>query len=167
MKNKNVMQSLFEYKAWSNNELFSLILTIDRQTFDGIVYSATRVLNHAFVVDEIFRCNLQKIPHSYLATNTQETPDLQSLFLKVKELDSWYCSYVSNLSEELLHEKISFLFTDGETGLMTREEMLLHLITHGGYHRGQVGQIIRSASENPPRDIFTRFLHVCDPSRRQ
>ena len=52
-------------------------------------------------------------------------------------------------------------------GRMTREEMLLHVITHGAYHRGQVGQILRAAEVLPPRDIFTRFLHATEPDRRE
>jgi uncharacterized damage-inducible protein DinB len=50
---------------------------------------------------------------------------------------------------------------------MTREEMLLHVITHGAYHRGNVGQVLKSISVVPPRDLYTKFLHVTEPSRRQ
>ena len=49
---------------------------------------------------------------------------------------------------------------------MTREEMLLHVITHGAYHRGNVGQVLKSISVAPPRDLYTKFLHQSDPSRR-
>lgn len=167
LQSSNVTKSLFEYKAWANEELFNLLRTIDQQMFSEVTHSAIRVLNHAFVVDQLFKSNLQKTAHHYVATNTQETPSLEELFSKVKELDSWYCSYISHLSQDLLEESIPFIFTDGETGLMSREEMLLHVITHGGYHRGQVGQIIRAASVNPPRDIFTRFLHMSEPFRRE
>src|SRR6187402_734587 len=127
MQSSNATKSLFEYKAWANEELFNLVLTIDPQNFPEVVHSATRVLNHAFVVDEIFKCHLQKISHNHTATNTQETPSLQLLFSKVRELDSWYCSYVSNLAEDLIHESIQFTFTDGESGSMSHEEMLLHV----------------------------------------
>jgi len=167
MQSSTITKSLFEYKAWANEELFRLILTIDPKIFSEIIHSATRVLNHAFVVDEIFKNHLLEASHNHAATNTEETPTLQMLFSKVRELDSWYCSYVANLEEDLLHESISFIFTDGEKGLMSREEMLFHVITHGGYHRGQAGQIIRAASVNPPRDIFTRFLHMSEPFRRE
>jgi uncharacterized damage-inducible protein DinB len=61
---------------------------------------------------------------------------------------------------------LAFQFTDGDAGLMTREEMLLHIITHGAYHRGNVGQVLKSISVAPPRDLYTKFLHLSDPSRR-
>ena len=49
---------------------------------------------------------------------------------------------------------------------MTREEMLTHVITHGAYHRGNVGQIMKSIAVAPPRDLYTKFLHLREPSRR-
>ena len=49
---------------------------------------------------------------------------------------------------------------------MSREEILLHVITHGGYHRGNVGQVLKSISFAPPRDLYTRFLHQSEPARR-
>lgn len=167
LQSSTVIKSLCEYKKWANEELFRLILTIDPEIFSEVIHSVTRVLNHAFVVDEIFKSHLLKTVHNHVATNTQETPTLQMLFSKVRELDFWYCSYVADLVEDLLHESISFTFTDGESGLMSREEMHIHVITHGGYHRGQAGQIIRAASVNPPRDIYTRFLHLSEPFRRE
>ena len=38
--------------------------------------------------------------------------------------------------------------------------------THGAYHRENVGQIFKSIFVYPPRDTYTKFLHVRDPSRR-
>ena len=59
-----------------------------------------------------------------------------------------------------------FTYTDGATGLLTREENQLHEIAHGTYHRGQAGQALRGASVAPPRDLYTRFLHISEPERR-
>ena len=161
----SIKKSIFEYKAWANKEIFSLLLTIDLSIFPEVVHSAIRVLNHAFVVDEIFRNHLLQYSNDHKATNTDETPSALSLFEKVKELDAWYISYASSLEDKALSESIEFTFTDGDRGKMTREEIFLHVITHGGYHRGQAGQIIRAANVLPPRDTYTRFLHVSEPSR--
>jgi len=65
-----------------------------------------------------------------------------------------------------LAETVNFTFTDGEHGRMSREEMLAHVITHGGYHRGEVGRILSQLSIARPRDIFTGYLHKSEPERR-
>jgi uncharacterized damage-inducible protein DinB len=85
----------------------------------------------------------------------------------VAETDGWFEKYVATVSDATLAEKISFQFTDGDSGTMTREEMLFHVLSHGSYHRGNVGQVLKGISVAPPRDLLTKFLHVQEPARRQ
>ena len=162
----SALPSLFGYKAWANEELLTVLAGIDASAHPGVVHTATRVLNHAHVVDCIFKGHLLGVPHGHTATNTKETPALSKLAAAVREVDAWYVGYVANLAPAALHERVRFTFTDGDAGLMTREEILLHVITHSGYHRGQAGQVMRGASAAPPRDLFTRFLHTREPERR-
>ena len=48
---------------------------------------------------------------------------------------------------------------------MSREEILLHVLGHGGDRRGNVGQVLKSFSVAPPRDLYTSFLHRNEPLR--
>ncbi len=45
-----------------------------------------------------------------------------------------------------------FRFTDGAPGRMSREEMLMHVVTHGVGHRGQVSalMLLNSLTPAPP-----------------
>lgn len=162
----STLHTLFAYKAWANDELFAQLGTVDAAAHSSALHAAIRVLNHAHVVDCIFKGHLSGVPHGYSATNTKETPVLQALAAAVREVDAWYMAYVERLPPQALHEQIRFTFTDGDAGLMTREEMLLHVITHNGYHRGQAGQVMRGAGVAPPRDLYTRYLHTSEPERR-
>ncbi len=161
-----VFKSLFAQKAWANGELFSVLASVDTTANAAEIHSAVRVLNHVFVVDSIFQAHLKGEAHSFEGTNTKETPTPQSLLADVQVLDSWFQSYVDSLSLNALNERLVFRFIDGDRGSMSREEMLMHVITHGGYHRGAAGQILRGAGVAPPRDLYTRFLHISEPSRR-
>jgi uncharacterized damage-inducible protein DinB len=163
----NSLQSLFAQKSWANNELFSALAVISAEEHSGTLHTATRTLNHIYVVDRIFRAHLLGEPHEYTATNTEATPDLAELQFAVAETDAWFENYVAAITQAQLGESISFRFTDGDAGTMTREEMLFHVITHGTYHRGNVGQVMKSISVAPPRDLYTKFLHVREPARRQ
>jgi uncharacterized damage-inducible protein DinB len=159
----SVLQSLFDYKAWANTELFEVLETV---TSEVDLHTAIRTLNHIYVVDRIFRAHLLGEPHGYEATNTKATPTLAQLRSAVAETDGWYRAYVAGLAESDLTARLHFTFTDGDTGQMSREEILMHVITHGGYHRGNVGQVLKNIAVAPPRDIFTKFLHVSEPQRR-
>ncbi len=163
MKN---LETLFAQKSWANHELFSTLSALPEDAHIEAITSATRTLNHIYVVDEIFRGHLCGRQTQFTATNTPETPDLGQLHFSVAETDAWYLQYVKQLPTSEIDQVIRFRFTDGDTGEMTREEMLLHVITHGAYHRGNVGQILKSISVAPPRDLLTKFLHMTEPERR-
>ena len=162
----STLQSLFAYKAWANSELFKLLSTLPPNRAEQL-HSCVRTLNHIYVVDRIFRSHLSGEPCLFDATNTRDTPLLNQLQEDVNVTDAWYVNYVAELTDSAQFEALSFTFTDGDAGRMTREEILLHVITHGGYHRGNVGEILKSISVSSPRDLYSKFLHVSEPTRRE
>ena len=158
--------SLFGYKAWANAELFARLGELPQGHADAL-HTCIRTLNHIYVVDRIFRAHLGGEPRPFDATNTKATPPLGQLQSEVAATDAWYTSYVARLAPAALSEVLDFTFTDGDKGRMSREEVLLHVITHGAYHRGNVGLVLMSLSVAPPRDLYTRYLHQIEPSRRE
>lgn len=166
MSASNLLASLFKYKAWANIELFQVLQSLDAVAHKAERHSAIRIMNHIYVVDRIFAAHLAGRTHGYSATNTTETPALETLAEGVLECDDWYVRYTEEVSTEKLEERIAFTFTDGAHGTMSREEMLAHVVTHGGYHRGAVGRVLVQLSMAPPRDIFTVYLHQAEPGRR-
>jgi nicotinamidase-related amidase/uncharacterized damage-inducible protein DinB len=161
-----MLPTLFAQKESANQELFALLATLDAEQHAELLHAATRTLNHIHVVDTIFQAHLSGVPHSHSATNTSDTPALDALAFAVAESDAWYRRCAEALNERALADCIDFRFTDGDAGRMSRHEMLMHVITHGAYHRGQVGQLLKSAGLAPPRDLLTRFLHQTEPQRR-
>ena len=164
---QKILSSLFAQKSWANRELFDAVTDVTAAEHEAARHTAIRMLNHIYVVDRIFRAHLLGETHSYTATNAPETPELGELYFAVLETDLWFENYVGKVDNDALEASLSFQFTDGDSGRMTREEMLFHVLTHGAYHRGNVGQILKGISVVPPRDLFTKFLHVREPSRRQ
>lgn len=157
--------SLFGYKAWANSELFALLATLPETHADQL-HTCIRTFNHIYVVDRLFRARLSGDPSPFEATNTKKNPALEQLRRDVEATDTWYQSYVSGIPEADLSAVLDFTFTDGDAGRMSKEEVLLHVLVHGGYHRGNVGQVLKSISVAPPRDLYTKFLHQSEPSRR-
>jgi len=167
MSATTLLQALYRHKAWANEELFTELEKLDPAAHEAERHAAIRLLNHIYVVDRIFAGHLQGAPHGYAATNTPETPTLAALRDAVLASDRWYLDYVSTVSAQQLTEVLSFTFTDGAAGSMSREEVLGHVITHGSYHRGAVGRIMSQASVPPPRDTLTVYLHRSEPQRRE
>lgn len=167
MSAPTLLLSLFNYKAWANDELFTALKQISAEHHSQELHSAIRILNHIYVVDQIFAANLQGIRHNFTATNTTATPTPDELHAAVQKTDLWYLQTVAEFSVQQLETTMLFTFTDGDPGKMTREQMLAHVITHGGYHRGAVGRIMTALSVEAPRDIYTKFLRVSTQATNQ
>ncbi|HHQ4491914.1 TPA: DinB family protein [Aeromonas hydrophila] len=162
----STLLSLFRYKAWADGELLDALATLDAAQDGEAHHTALRIFNHIHVVDAIFKANLLGERHGFTATNTPETPTLAMLRSAIGKLDAWYLDYVAGLSQADGEAVLSFNFVDGDRGQMSRAEMLLHLVTHGGYHRGAIGRILVQCGITPPRDTLTTFLHRSEPGRR-
>ena len=133
-----LLRTLFQYHAWANDELLDRMASLDPVQHADARHAAIRVVNHAHVVNRIFAGHLTGTPHGFTDDNTPETPTLADLRAAVAESDRWYLAYLDTLTPALLAEALPFVFTDGDKGRMTREEMLAHVVTHNGYHRGMV-----------------------------
>ncbi|MFJ3463452.1 DinB family protein [Achromobacter spanius] len=165
---KSILNQLFGYQAWAHQEFMVAISTLDKKAHPATYERVTRLMNHCLVVNQIFMAHLSNREHSYDSSNTTAIPDLPILASNLRDADQWYESYVETVGPEQLAEPISFRFTDGKQGKMTRGEMLMHVITHGGYHRGEVGRLLTLAQPgiDIPWDTFAVYLHGQEPDRR-
>jgi uncharacterized damage-inducible protein DinB len=115
-------------------------------------------LNHIYVIDCIFKAHLKGKPHSFTARNTLTYPPLQELWDAVKVIDQWYIDYADSLAETQLNEAVHFRFVDGGEGVMSRMEMILHVVNHGTYHRGFVGDMMYQIPVMPAANDLPVFL---------
>lgn len=166
MTTQTLLTSLFRYKTWADEGLLEGLATLAEKAPEAEYRTAMRVFNHACIVDRIFMANLQRMNHGYAATGSEVIPTLRELADAVRKTDRWYVDYTARVSGEELADSIDFTFTDGAAGRMSREEMLGHVVTHAGYHRGEVGRIMWRLMGASPPDTFTGFLHQAEPARR-
>ena len=156
----------FRYKAWANRELLDCGERQWRALPEGDARFFARILNHTHVVDRIFIGHITGKPHGFDGDNTEETPTLADLRAAMARTDGWLADYAARADAQELVRDIPFVFTDGDHGRMRVDEMLLHLLTHGSNHRGMAARVLAERGLERPRDTFTRFLHLNDPSRR-
>jgi uncharacterized damage-inducible protein DinB len=161
-----LLKSLLVYQAWANDELLERLAGLDPSRHGMARHAALRLMNHIHVVSRIFAAHLAGIAHGYDSDNTVATPDPAELHAAVGEIDRWYLGYLEAVSDRELAEPVAFTFTDGDQGCMARQEMLIHILLHGAYHRGEVGRILAEAGLTPPWDTYAVHLHRSEPSRR-
>lgn len=163
----SLLARLYGYHAWANDDLFDKLERVDGERHAAELQDMLRLMGHAYVVARIFAGHLQGAPHGYTSDNLEPTPGLADLRRDVATTDAWYLSYMRDVSPEALAEAVAFTFTDGDAGRMTREEMLTHVVLHAGYHRGEVGRLLRQIGAPLPWDTFAVCLHQSEPGRRR
>jgi uncharacterized damage-inducible protein DinB len=62
--------------------------------------------------------------------------------------------YLAALGEEALPRPVTFANPSGETWTYTLWRMMLHLLHHQSYHRGQVATLLRQVGIQPPEVDF-------------
>jgi uncharacterized damage-inducible protein DinB len=155
---------LLQYKAWADDQLLTALAGVDRAS--PVVALSIKALSHTFVVDRIFLAHLKRERHGFASANLSELPALDALSRDLRDSDRELVDYVAALDARALHERIEFRFTDGARGCMSRAEMLMHLITHGVGHRGQVSAVMLLHSLAPATDGFTTYLHETEARER-
>lgn len=159
------LHRLFRYKAWANDELLSALARLGAES--QVTKLAIKALSHTYVVDRIFAAHLRRQDNPYPAADLNDLPSLDQLSAEIRDSDREYLAYVPALTAAELAEPIDFSFTDGAPGRMSREEMLMHIITHGAGHRGQVSALMLLNSVPPASDGFTTFLHQAEAVERR
>ncbi len=158
----DTLKMLVRYKAWANELTFKSVMNLPdgealrpRPTrFGNMVHT----LNHVYVVDDIFRHHLQGKKHHYISRNTEHPSPLSDLWNAVQSMDRWYIELVDTWSVEDLSKVVHFEFVGGGKGVMTQEEIVLHLVNHATYHRGFVGDMMYQVPFTPPSNDLPVFI---------
>ena len=72
------------------------------------------------------------------------------------ELPVLWKTYLAGTSEAALARPISYQNSKGETWSSRKDDVLMHVIAHAVYHRGQVAAAVRAAGFTP---AYTDFIH--------
>jgi uncharacterized damage-inducible protein DinB len=153
---------LARYNAWANRLVFDAVAALPegeatrerRSLFRNIVHT----LNHIYVIDRIWQAHLEGREHGYTARNTPDHPPLEELARAQREVDRWYIEWSEAITDAALGEEVHFTLIGGNRGVMTRGEILLHVVNHTSYHRGFVADLFYQVPARPPLTDLTVFL---------
>jgi uncharacterized damage-inducible protein DinB len=154
---------LARYNAWANRLIYDAVAALppgeavkERATlFKNMVHT----LNHNYVIGLIWQAHLEGRDHGFSARNTKDHPPLEDLRKAQKGVDRWYLDWTAALGDAALGEEVHFTLIGGNRGVMTRGEMLLHVVNHTTYHRGFVADMFYQVpGARPPTTDLPVFL---------
>lgn len=81
---------------------------------------------------------------------------LEQCKLEIEELPKLWQQYLASLKEDSLSRSLNYKNTKGESWTNQRQDILMHVILHSAYHRGQIAADMRAAGLRP---AYTDFIH--------
>lgn len=156
-------RTLTRYNNWANQLIFDAVAALPegeatkpRATlFKNMVHT----LNHNYVIDLIWQAHLEGRDHGFTARNTPGHPPLEELRAKQQAIDDWYIAWADAQSEATLAQPVHFTLIGGNRGVMTRGEILLHIVNHTTYHRGFVADLFYQVPDaRPPTTDLPVYL---------
>jgi len=158
---------LARYNAWAGNMIFAAAAKLPEgevtKPRQSVFKSIAHMLNHIYVIGRVFQAHLEGRPHGYRARNTPGHPPLEELRSAQAELDAWYVALSDALTPLTAEEAVRFDYIGGGEGVMTRAQILLHIVNHGTYHRGFVADFFYQIPVQPPATDLTVFLRDAPP----
>jgi uncharacterized damage-inducible protein DinB len=143
------IKQLFSYDDWANREVFGALHSLDAPPERSI-----KLLAHILSAEGLW---LER-----LLAQTQTLPvwplfTLEQCKLEVEQLPGLWKNYLTSLGEAGLSNSLSYKNTKGESFTSLKQDILLHVVMHSAYHRGQIAADMRAAGFTP---AYTDFIHA-------
>jgi len=140
------LSRLFAYNDWANRQEIDRLREIGRPR-----ETALRLLGHIIAAEWLWLARL-----GWNAKKLDVWPEL-TLEQCATEVDWLLDAWKVLLRDADQSATVEYLNSKGETWTSRIEDVFLHVVLHGSYHRGQIAMVIRQEGEEPP---YTDFIHA-------
>ena len=139
---------MFRYDHWANRECLAALRAPGSEP-----PKALRLLAHTLSAQKLWLERLQQIPQSVAVWPASTVEECLTL---AEEMQASWKKYVDHLRPPDFDKKIEYRNTRGELWSSRVEDVLIHVLMHSMYHRGQVALEMRAANQTP---AGTDFIH--------
>jgi uncharacterized damage-inducible protein DinB len=149
MKALEQLQRLLEYNAWANQEVLHAM-----REAGACPPRAVKYLAHVLAAEQVWLSRLLQDGEKVVVWPEQTIEDCQQ---KASTMAHFWRDYVRGITESQLAQTISYTNSKGERWESTRGDILMHVVMHSAYHRGQIAAEMRAAGLQP---AYTDFIHA-------
>lgn len=152
---------LFEFHHWAEDRMFNAFAAVTVEQLDrawgGSFGTGRGLLRHVVGADRLWveRWNgvSPKTLPDFPATHTAR--DFREEWEKVKADEQ---RFLSSLSRDRLASDLTYVNMKGEQWTYPLAEILVHVVNHGTYHRGQMTHLLRDLGQIAPPTDYLIFL---------
>jgi uncharacterized damage-inducible protein DinB len=149
MKSLEYLERLLEYDAWANQEVLNAMRAAEACPPKALKYMA-----HVLAAEQVWLSRLLQDGEKVVVWPEQT---LEECAKKASTMAHFWRDYVGGLTESQLAQPVSYRNSKGEQWESTRGDILMHVVMHSAYHRGQIAAEMRAAGLQP---AYTDFIHA-------
>ena len=151
-------QQLSRYRQWADHRTFEAVAALppgevakERPT---LLKTMIGTLDHIYLMDLVWQAHLEGRDHGFTSRNHILHTELPRLWRAQRAINRWYVDWSDRQTEQSLRETVCFRFIDRTSGMMTRGDILLHVVNHATYHRRWVAEMFfQVPAPNPSVDL--------------
>jgi uncharacterized damage-inducible protein DinB len=150
---------LYRYNDWANNLLLRAATSLSAEEVNrdlGGSYKSVRdVMAHITAAEWAWLERWNGISPQSIPDWVAE--DLSVLAGYLQDLQTRRDLFLRSLADAALSSEVAFRFLSGAADHHTLHDLLIHVVDHSSYHRGQLASKLRQAGAIPPPTGFIAF----------
>jgi uncharacterized damage-inducible protein DinB len=141
------LERLFAYDAWANAESLHAVRDAAAPA------AAVRLMAHIAAAEQLWKGRLHADPEPVVVWPESSVDEIAA---HLDRLRRQWPAFVAGLSAVDLVQSVPYVNSRGEEWTTSVEDILLHVVLHSAYHRGQVAYVLRAGGATPP---YTDYAH--------
>ncbi len=137
-----------EYESWAN---MMVIEAVEKAAEP--LERTWEILSHLVIMPRIW---LERANNSQPVFKPWQRLQAQELRMLAIETSSGWHEFIRSKADEQLKDEIAFTFM-GKDASISIEDLLIHLVNHSSYHRGQVILQLKGKLETLPLSTYIAF----------
>jgi uncharacterized damage-inducible protein DinB len=164
------LQRLIDFHYWARDRMLAAVATLTVKQYVrpvGNSFPSVRdTVNHLYRAEWVWFSRWQGASPTAFPPEDQ-LPDLETVAAEWQALEHQLRGYVGALAETDVSRVFEYRLINGTPGRSPFWEMVVHLVNHSTYHRGQVTTLLRQHGARAPEstDMITFFRTVADAPR--
>lgn len=142
------LRRLFAYDDWANRETLESLKKAETPPARSLQLMAHIAASRRLWLGRLIQDGEKVAVWPELSLEESET--------ELERLATLWGDYLSRLTPAKLAEEISYVNTKGQPWRNKVEDILLHVVIHAAYHRGQIASGVRASGNTP---AYTDFIH--------
>ena len=149
----------FEYDYWANDRYVKALAEMPQPP-----EKAVKILGHLVFAKDVWLARLMKEDQSRF-TDPNPTYSVDECRQKFQELHEKWKKYLRSITPAELQGKFTATNTQGKTSEHLVQNVLMHVIAHSHYHRGQLATLVHQGGGKRPSTDYIGYAYEIGESK--